>query len=57
MIKFGKSGKTGLSGLTFQNIWFQQFQSKAEERVKFEDLKIQAVLKQEKGLKDIKGSR
>jgi hypothetical protein len=57
MIKFGKSGKNGLSGLTFQNIWFQQFQSKAEERVKFEDLKIQTILKQEKGLKGIKGSR
>jgi hypothetical protein len=47
MTKFGKSEKTGLSGLLFQNIQFQQFQSKPEERVKLEDLKIQGVLKQE----------
>jgi hypothetical protein len=41
MIKFGKSKKTGLSGLPFQNIRFWQFQSKTEEGAKLEDLKIQ----------------
>jgi hypothetical protein len=34
-----------------------QFQSKAKEEAKLEDLKIQGVLKQEKGLKGIKGPR
>jgi hypothetical protein len=57
MTKFGKSEKTGLSGLLFQNIQFQQFQSKPEERVKLEDLKIQGVLKQEIFLKGIKRPR
>jgi hypothetical protein len=57
MTKFGKSGKIRLSSLLFRNIRFQQFQSKAKEEAKFEDLKIQGVLKQEKGLKGIKGSR
>jgi hypothetical protein len=55
MTKFGKSEKIGLSSLPFQNIRFRQFQSKAEKRVKLEDLKIQGVLKQEKGLKVING--
>jgi hypothetical protein len=36
---------------------FQQFQSKAKEEAKFEDLKIQGVLEQEKELKSIKGPR
>jgi hypothetical protein len=54
MTKFGKSRKTGLFGLPFQNIRFWQFQSEAEERVKLKDLKIQAILKKEKGLKGIK---
>jgi hypothetical protein len=54
MTKFGKSKKTKLSGLLFQNIRFWQFQSKAKEEAKFEDLKIQGVLKQENGLKGIK---
>jgi hypothetical protein len=44
--KFGKAGKTGLSGLGNRNIRFWQFQNKAMERVKLEDLKIQGVLKQ-----------
>jgi hypothetical protein len=57
MTKFGKSGKTGLSGLLFQNIRFWQFQSKSKEEAKFKDLKIQGVLKQEKGLKGNKGPR
>jgi hypothetical protein len=56
MIKFGKSGKTGLSDLLFWNIRFWQFQSKAKKEAKFKDLKIQGVLKQEKGLRGIKGS-
>jgi hypothetical protein len=50
MTKFGKSGKIGLSGLPFWNIRFWQFQSKIEKGGKLEDLKIQGVLKQEKGL-------
>jgi hypothetical protein len=57
MTKFGKSEKTGLSGLLFQDIWFRQFQRKAKEDAKFEDLKIQGILKQENGLKGIKGLR
>jgi hypothetical protein len=57
MTKFGKSGKTGLSGLLFRNIRFWQFQSKVKEEAKFEDLQIQSVLKQEKGLKGFKGTR
>jgi hypothetical protein len=43
MTKFGKSGKTGLSGLLFRNIQYWQFQSKAKEEAKFKDLKIQGV--------------
>jgi hypothetical protein len=57
MIKFGKSKKTGLFGLLFKNIQFRQFHNKVEKRVKHEDLKIQGVLKQEKGPKGIKGPR
>jgi hypothetical protein len=37
MTKFGKFRKIGLSGLLFWNIWFWQFQSKAKEKVKFQD--------------------
>jgi hypothetical protein len=55
MNKFGKSGKTGLSSLPFWNIQFWQFQNKSKEWDKLEDLKIQVVLKQEKGIKGIKG--
>jgi hypothetical protein len=51
MTKFDMCEKTGLSGLLFRNIRFWQFQSKAKEEAKFEDLKIQTVLKQEKGKK------
>jgi hypothetical protein len=57
MTKFDKSGKIRLSGFPFWNIQFWQFQSEAEERVKLKDLKIQGVLKQEKGLKGINGPR
>jgi hypothetical protein len=54
MTKFGKSGKIGPFGFLFRTVWFWQFQSKAKEGAKFEDLKIQCVLKQENGLKGIK---
>jgi hypothetical protein len=57
MAKFGKFGKTRLSGLPFWNIRFWQFQSKTEERAKLEDLKVQGILKQEKGLKGINRPR
>jgi hypothetical protein len=43
--------------LLFRNIRFRQFQSKAKEEAKFEYLKIQGVLKQENGLRGIKGQR
>jgi hypothetical protein len=51
MIKFSKSGKIGLFGLLFQNFQFLQFQNKAKEAAKLQDLKIQRVLKQENGLR------
>jgi hypothetical protein len=54
MIKFGKSKKPGSSSFLFWTVRFRQFQSKAKEGDKFEDLMIQGVLKQENGLKDIK---
>jgi hypothetical protein len=57
MTKFGKAEKTGLSGLPNQSIRFWQFQSKTKEWAKLEDLKIQGVFKQEKGLKGIKRPR
>jgi hypothetical protein len=47
MSKFCKSGKTGLSGLGNQSIWF--WQNKIKEEAKLEDLKIQECLKHEKG--------
>jgi hypothetical protein len=57
MTKFGKTGKTGMSDLPNWSIRFWQFQSKTNKKAKLEDLKIQGVLKQEKILKGIKGSR
>jgi hypothetical protein len=57
MTKFGKSKKIGPSGFLFWTVWFQQFQSKTKDGDKLEDLKIQCVLKHEKGPKDIKGPR
>jgi hypothetical protein len=57
MIKFGRTRKTKLSGLPNQSIRFWQFQSQTKEGAKLEDLKIQRVLKLEKGLKYIKGPR
>jgi hypothetical protein len=57
MSKFGKTEKNGLSDLSNRSIQFCQFQSKIKEEAKLADLKIQSVLKQEKGLKAIKGPR
>jgi hypothetical protein len=57
MTKFGKTRKTEPSGFLFWTIWFRQFQSKTKEGAKLEDLKIQDVLKNEKGLKGIKVPR
>jgi hypothetical protein len=57
MTKFGKSEKTGPSGFPFQTIQFWYFQSKPKDESKLEDLKIQGVLQQEKGLKGVKGPR
>jgi hypothetical protein len=57
MTKFGKVEKIRRSGLLNRSIRFCQFQNKTEEGVKIEDLKIQDVLKQENGLKDIKRPR
>jgi hypothetical protein len=57
MTKFSKSGKIGLYGLLFQNIRFRQLQSEAKEEAKFEDLKIQGVLKQEKGAQMHQGTK
>jgi hypothetical protein len=57
MTKFGKSAKTGPSGSLFRIVQFWQFQSQDKEWAKFEDLKIQGVLKQEKWLKSFKWSR
>jgi hypothetical protein len=57
MIKFDRTRKIKLSGLPNQSIRFWQFQSQTKEGAKLEDLKIQRVLKLEKGLKYIKGPR
>jgi hypothetical protein len=57
MTKFGKVKKTGPSGFLFWTIRFRQFKNKKKEGTKLEDLKIQCVLKHEKGLKCIKGPR
>jgi hypothetical protein len=57
MTKFGKTEKIELSNLPNWSIRFLQFQSKIEKGVKVEDFKIQGVLKQENGLKDINGLR
>jgi hypothetical protein len=49
--------KIGLSDFIFQKIRFWQFQGKTKEGAKLEDLKIQGVLRQEKGLTSIKKPR
>jgi hypothetical protein len=54
MTEFDKSEKIKPSGSLFWTARFRQFQSKVKEGAKFKDLKIQSVLKQEKGLKDVK---
>jgi hypothetical protein len=53
MNKVDESRKTGLSRFWFWTIRFQQFQDKTKEGPKFKDLKIQSVLRHEKGLKSI----
>jgi hypothetical protein len=57
MTKFGRSEKIGPSGFLFWNIWFWQFQNRNMTRAKFKDLKIQSILRHEKGLKSIKELR
>jgi hypothetical protein len=57
MTKFDKSKKTGLSGFLFWTIWFRQFQDKTKEGAKFKDLKIQDVLRHEKGLTSVNETR
>jgi hypothetical protein len=57
MVKFGKAEKTGCSGFLFQIVRFWQFQVKTKEGAKFEDLKIQCVLRHGKGLRSIKEPR
>jgi hypothetical protein len=57
MTKFGKVEKTGCSGFIFRIVRFWQFQVKTKEKAKLEDLKIQGVLRHEKGLRNIKETR
>jgi hypothetical protein len=57
MTKFGRAGRTGCSGFLFRTVRFWQFWNMNMTRAKLEDLKIQGVLKQGKGLKGIKGPR
>jgi hypothetical protein len=54
MRKFVRSGKTGCSDFLFRTVQFQQVQNMKMARAKLGD-KIQGVLKQEVGLKGIKG--
>jgi hypothetical protein len=55
--KFGKAGKIRCFGFLFRIVQFWQFLNMNRTGAKLEDLKIQGVLKQEKGLKGIKGPR
>jgi hypothetical protein len=57
MTKFGLAGKTGCFDFLFWTVRFWQFQNMNNTWAKLEDLKIQDVLKQEEGLKGIKGLR
>jgi hypothetical protein len=57
MTKFVKDGKTGCSSFLFRTVRFQQFQNMKKAGAKLGDLNIQGVLKQEGGLKGIRGSR
>jgi hypothetical protein len=55
MIKFGKSGKTRLSGLGYRSIRFSQVQRRIKAGDKLEDLKIQGCFeawKMRKGIKE-----
>jgi hypothetical protein len=57
MTKFGKAGKNGCFGFLLRTVWFRQFQNMNKIGAKLGDLKIQGVLKQEEGIKGIKGPR
>jgi hypothetical protein len=57
MTKFDRSRKIGCSGFLFRIVQFWQVQDMKEAGAKLGDLKIQGVLKQEDGLKGIKGLR
>jgi hypothetical protein len=57
MTKFSSSEKIRPSDFRFRTIQFQQFQDKTKEGAKLKDLKIQDVLRHEKGLKSIKKPR
>jgi hypothetical protein len=57
MTKFGKARKPGCSGFLFRTVRFRQFQNMKKIGAKLGELKIQGVLKQGEGLKDIKGPR
>jgi hypothetical protein len=57
MTKFIKFGKIGSSDFLFWIVRFRQFQKKAKERAKLEDLKMQDILKHGERLKSIKGVR
>jgi hypothetical protein len=57
MTKFGKARKIGCSGFLFRTVWFRQFQNMKKAGATLRDLKIQGVLKQEDGIKGIKGLR
>jgi hypothetical protein len=57
MTKFVMHRKNRIFQFLFQTIRFREFQNMKEEETKLGDLKIQCVLKQEEGLKDIKEPR
>jgi hypothetical protein len=57
MTKFVNAEKIELSDLPNQSIQFSQFQSKTKEGAKLQYLNIPSILKQEKGLKGMKGPR
>jgi hypothetical protein len=54
MTKFSKSREIGSSDFLFQIIRFWQFQNKTKEEIELKDLKIQYVLKHEKGHQETK---
>jgi hypothetical protein len=56
MIKFGNVKKIGPFGFLFQTVWFWRFSEQEQRRAKFEDLKIQGVLRYEKNTKRYQGA-